>query len=93
MVTISCSGNSINIGNALSFCVSSGFYSLPLSGLNEQNDSIKLSRFALFVPSKIYGIVECVHQTFLHLFLDELMGSEEWTKKEHQDMRAVNFRL
>jgi D-sedoheptulose 7-phosphate isomerase len=40
-----------------------------------------------------FGMVECIHQLFHHIFLDKFMGIEEWNKTESQNMDASNFKL
>ena len=67
--------------------------SLSLSGLKSDNKSIPLSKHSLHVPMKTYGMVECMHQVYLHLILDKFMNIEEWNKKDVQDMNASNFKL
>ena len=42
---------------------------------------------------KTYGMVECMHQVYLHLILDNFMGIEEWNKSESQNMDSSNFKL
>jgi D-sedoheptulose 7-phosphate isomerase len=42
---------------------------------------------------KTYGMVECIHQVFLHLILDESMDILEWEKTEIQNMNAKNFKI
>jgi D-sedoheptulose 7-phosphate isomerase len=42
---------------------------------------------------KTYGMVECIHQVFLHLILDELMEIKEWDRDVEQNMNAKNFKL
>ena len=92
VVTISSSGNSPNIVKLLEYCVLSKVQTLTLSGLNIDNLSVKLGELAVFVPRRTYGMVECIHQIFLHLFLDEFMGVEEWSRLESQNMRSTEFR-
>lgn len=93
VVTISSSGNSPNIVNILQFCKENGVPSLALSGLKNDNKSIALSTFSVYVPMKTYGMVECIHQIFLHLILDESMDIFEWDRIDHQNMNAGDFKL
>ena len=72
VITTSSSGNSKNIVNALNFCLKNKIKTLGLSGLNLENATEKLSDFSIFVPSKTYGMVECIHQVFHHLILISL---------------------
>ena len=93
VVTISSSGNSSNIVKVLDFCVLNQLKSLALSGLKWDNKSFSLANFSIFVPMKTYGMVECIHQVFLHLILDESMDIREWEKTEIQNMNAKNFKI
>ena len=91
--TTSSSGNSSNIVKILNFCKKNKIKTLSLSGLNKNNISEKTSDFSIFVPSKTYGMVECIHQVFHHLILDKFMKIEEWNKNESQNMDSKNFKL
>jgi D-sedoheptulose 7-phosphate isomerase len=93
IITISSSGNSKNIVNVLKYAKNEGIGTLALSGLNFKNKSILLSKYSIFVPMKTYGMVECMHQIYLHLILDHFMGIEEWNKLESQNMDSSNFKL
>lgn len=93
VVTISSSGNSPNIVNILQFCKTNAIPSLALSGLKSDNKSISLSTFSVYVPMKTYGMVECIHQIFLHLILDESMEIFEWDRIDHQNMNAGDFKI
>ena len=93
VVCTSSSGNSKNIVKVLEHCKENKISSFGMSGLNEGNKTEILSDFSLFVPMKTYGMVECIHQLFHHIFLDNYMGIEEWNKTESQNMDASNFKL
>jgi D-sedoheptulose 7-phosphate isomerase len=93
VITISSSGNSPNIINVLNYCKGVNIKSLALSGLKDDNKSIALADYSIYVPMKTYGMVECIHQIFLHLMLDESMGIEEWERNESQNMNSKNFKL
>ncbi len=93
VITTSSSGNSKNIVKVLEYCKENNIVSFGLSGLNEGNKTEILSDFSLFVPMKTYGMVECIHQLFHHIFLDKFMNIEEWNKTESQNMDASNFKL
>ena len=93
IITTSSSGNSGNVVNVLKFCKENDIKTFALSGLNEGNKSELLADFSLFVPMKTYGMVECIHQIFLHLILDESMEIFEWDRNEFQNMNASNFKL
>lgn len=93
VITTSSSGNSKNIVNILEYCNQTGISAIALSGLNPNNQSIVLGEYSIFVPCKTYGMVECIHQVYHHLILDQYMNIEEWNKKESQNMDASNFKL
>jgi len=93
VITISSSGNSPNIINVLNYCKENNIKSLALSGLKFDNKSIILADYSIYVPMKTYGIVECIHQIFLHLILDQTMGIHEWDRIEFQNMNINNFNL
>jgi len=93
VITISSSGNSPNVVSVLKYCKENNIKSLALSGLKNDNESIKLADYSIYVPMKTYGIVECIHQILLHLILDESMEIFEWARNDFQNMSASNFNL
>lgn len=93
VVTTSSSGNSPNIVKALRFCFENGITTLGMSGLNKGNKSCIISDYSIFVDMKTYGIVECIHQVFHHIWLDSYLQIKEWEKTESQDMNIENFKL
>ena len=50
IITISSSGNSPNIVSVLNYCSINNITTLGLSGLKEDNKSVQLSTYSLFVP-------------------------------------------
>jgi D-sedoheptulose 7-phosphate isomerase len=93
VITTSSSGNSPNIVSVLNYCLTNNITTLGLSGLKENNKSVQLCTYSLFVPMKTYGMVECIHQVFHHLLLDKYMDINEWEKLESQNMNSNNFKL
>ena len=93
IITISSSGNSPNIVSVLNYCKENNIKSLALSGLKNDNKSITLANYSIYVPMKTYGMVECIHQIYLHLILDESMDIFEWDRNEFQNMNSSNFKL
>ena len=93
VVTISSSGNSPNIINVLDYCKIKKIKTLALSGLKDNNKSIQSAKNSIYVPMKTYGMVECIHQIFLHSILDESMDIFEWDREDFQDMNMNNFKL
>ena len=93
VITISSSGNSPNIVSALSYCKENNIKSLALSGLKKDNKSLLLADYSIYVPMKTYGMVECLHQIFLHLILDDFMEIYEWNRIDYQNMSSKDFKL
>ncbi len=93
VITISSSGNSPNIVSVLNHCKENNIKSLALSGLKKENKSISLADFSIYVPMKTYGMVECIHQIFLHMILDESMEIFEWDREDYQNMNISSFKL
>lgn len=93
VITISSSGNSPNVVSVLNYCKNNLISTLALSGLKNDNKSIEIADYSIYVPMKTYGMVECIHQIFLHLILDESMEIFEWDRKEFQNMNSSNFKL
>ena len=93
VITISSSGNSPNIISVLNYCKGNNINTLALSGLKDDNKSISLANYSIYVPMKTYGMVECIHQIFLHLILDDSMDVFEWDRIDFQNMNHSNFKL
>lgn len=93
VITTSSSGNSPNIVSVLKYCSNNNIKTLGLSGLKDDNESVQLSNYSLFVPMKTYGMVECIHQIFHHILLDKFMAINEWEKLEPQNMNSKDFKL
>lgn len=93
IITISSSGNSPNIISVLNYCKENKITTLALSGLKNDNKSIFLADYSIYVPLKTYGMVECIHQIFLHLILDESMEINEWNRSEFQNMNSNNYKI
>ena len=69
VILISSSGESENIINCVKFLESSNSKYGVLTGFNKYNKVRKLSKKSLFnfhINSNDYGVVECLHQIFLH---------------------------
>jgi D-sedoheptulose 7-phosphate isomerase len=82
LVTISSSGNSPNILEALRVARQLRMKVVTLSGLKPDNKSRALGDLNFYVPAMTYGIVECAHQFLLHAWLDCYLGIEEWNLPE-----------
>jgi D-sedoheptulose 7-phosphate isomerase len=70
VVLISSSGNSKNITNAANRCEVNQIPWIAVTGFDAENKlhttSYRYRKLNVWVDSKDYGIVECVHQIFLH---------------------------
>lgn len=93
VITISSSGNSPNIISVLDYANKLGVKTFALNGLKPDNISRKIADFSVFYDFKTYGMVECAHQLYLHLWLDAYMGVTEWEKAEYQNMNIKDFKL
>lgn len=87
LITISSSGNSPNIIQAIKAARSMKMRVVTLSGLKPDNVSRKSGDLNLFVPAKTYGVVESAHQVLLHIWLDSFMNLQEWNITDFQNMR------
>lgn len=74
LVAVSSSGESKNIVNAIRFAKENGGKIITLTGFSEGNTASKMGDVNICLPVKNYGIVECFHQTILHIILDSLNG-------------------
>ena len=69
VVIISSSGESINMINCMHYCEKYGIAYGVLTGFHPHNTLRRESRYSKWnyhVDSESYGVVECVHQIFLH---------------------------
>lgn len=71
LITISSSGNSENIIQAIQKAKQLGMTIVTLSGMDEDNRSRVLGDLNFYVPAQTYGEVECSHQIILHFWLDK----------------------
>ncbi|MBA87542.1 MAG: hypothetical protein CMB29_05725 [Euryarchaeota archaeon] len=68
-ILISSAGESKNILNCINFCEKNNLPYGILTGFNPKNTARQISHNALWdyhINSNSYGIVECIHQIFLH---------------------------
>ena len=69
IILISSSGESKNIINCIKYCENNKLKYGLLTGFKENNSArlqSKSAYFDLHIASKNYGVVECLHQIFLH---------------------------
>ena len=93
VVTVSSSGNSPNVVNVLKYCNENDITSIGFSGLKSDNQTVQLAKYSLHVSVKTYGMAECIHQVFLHLWLDKYMEIYEWSRDDFQNMNVDGFKL
>lgn len=74
LIAISSSGESKNIVNAAAVAKSKSAKIITLTGFGEKNALSQMGDINIYLPVKNYGIVECFHQTILHIILDSLNG-------------------
>lgn len=74
VILISSSGNSRNIYYAADYCKENDINFVILTGFNTDNlvrkDFKDYASIDYWVDSKSYGVVECVHQIFLHMIVN-----------------------
>ena len=70
VILISSSGNSQNIVNCAHYCWDEGLPFITITGFDKDNTVRQLysahAALDMHVDSHSYGVVECVHQVFLH---------------------------
>lgn len=93
LVTVSSSGNSPNIFNAIEKARELSMHVVTLSGLRSNNKSRELGDLNFYVPAKTYGVAECAHQIILHMWFDRFLGVAEWSRETEQDMREDSYQL
>lgn len=93
VITISSSGNSQNILNIINYAKEVEAVVVSFSGLSPLNQSRSLANYSIYYPFKTYGMVECAHQFYLHLWLDAFMGINEWNRDKIQNMNINQYKL
>ncbi len=73
LVSISSSGESKNIINATNFAKDKNIKIITLTGFSKDNTLSKIGDINFYLNSNSYGIIECFHQTILHIILDALI--------------------
>lgn len=84
LVTVSSSGNSSSIVNAIAAARALDLRIVTFSGMKPDNKSRKGGDLNFFVPGWSYGLVECAHQVLLHAWLDRFMNVCEWNMDRPQ---------
>jgi D-sedoheptulose 7-phosphate isomerase len=78
VILISSSGRSPNMVAAGKFAAAHGFNLVTLSGFASDNPLRTLGIVNLWVDSRAYNIVECVHMIWLTAICDLIIGSAEY---------------
>jgi len=81
LITISSSGNSPNIIDAIKAARLLKMDVITISAMNENNGSRRAGDLNFYVPENEYGLVESCHQTILHCWLD--MYIETYMKQKN----------
>ena len=79
IIFISVSGNSPNLKNGLKYACNIGLTTSSLTGSKENNYLRVNSDNSLWVDSKAYNIVECIHSIVLTLIVDLIIGEIEYS--------------
>ena len=66
----------ININNAVDYVNSLNGKVITLTGFEKNNTLSGKGKINFWLDAKSYGIVECYHQTILHIILDELNANK-----------------
>jgi len=78
IIFISVSGESRNLINGLNFAKKRNLKTASLTGSRDHN-TLKLNTdISLWVDSKAYNIVECLHTIWITLIIDMFMGNPEY---------------
>lgn len=73
LITISSSGRSPNILNAIEAALDMGLYVVTLSGMQPTNPSRSLGHLNIYTPAPTYGTTETAHAAILHYWTDLLV--------------------
>ena len=78
LIFISVSGESKNLINGLNFAKKRNLKTASLTGSKKQNTLKSNSDISLWVDSKAYNIVECLHTIWITLIIDMIVGNPEY---------------
>ena len=79
LIFISVSGESTNLINGIKYAKKNKIKTASLTGSNE-NNTIKINTdISLWVDSKAYNIVECIHTIWITLIIDMFVGHPEYS--------------
>ncbi len=78
-ILISSSGKSKNITNAAKFLKENNNTIISFSGFEKDNPLNQMGDLRFWVDSKAYNIIECVHQIWLMMICDLIIGKTEYS--------------
>ena len=79
LIFISVSGESKNLINGIEYANKNNIKTASLTG-SKQNNTIKINTdISLWVDSKAYNIVECIHTIWITLIIDMFVGDPEYS--------------
>ncbi len=79
LIFISVSGESTNLINGIKYAKKNKIKTASLTGSNK-NNTIKINTdISLWVDSKAYNIVECIHTIWITLIIDMFVGHPEYS--------------
>ena len=81
VIFISVSGESKNLINGMKFAKNQNMKTGSLTGSNKENTLRKNTDVSLWVDSKAYNIVECIHTIWITLIIDMFVGNPEYSVK------------
>jgi D-sedoheptulose 7-phosphate isomerase len=73
LISLSSSGNSVNILNAIDAARARKMDVITMSGMNPENKSRFKGDLNVFVPGNHYSIVQSAHQAILHCWLEKYL--------------------
>ena len=73
-ILISSSGSSLNIINAAKYCKKNKIFVITFSGFNNTNALNQIGDINFWLDSKAYNIIESVHQIWLLMLCDLIIG-------------------
>ncbi len=76
LISISSSGESKNIINAVALAKANNGKVITLTGFKDGNTLSMMGDINFYLPVTNYGIVECFHQVILHVLLDTYIMSK-----------------
>jgi len=80
-ILISSSGSSLNIINAAKYSKDNGIHTISFSGFESTNPLKQLGDINFWVNSKAYNIIESIHQVWLLMICDLIIGKTEYSVK------------